>query len=354
MLYFTVGPSQLFDGVENFITDALKEEIPSLSHRGEKFKYIFSETSLNLKKLLNIPENYSIVFVSSATEAMERIIQSVVEKESFHFLSGSFSKKFIDISKDYQKQTNAVELDYEQIIDLTNYEISETAEVICLTHNETSNGCMLDVKHIEEIKKNYPEKLIAVDIVSSVPFVNLDYRYIDIAFFSVQKGFGLPAGLGVMIISPQAFERARELKEKGVCIGSFHNIYELCLNAQKLQTTETPNVLNIYLLNKILEKMLRIGIDKIRQDTDKKAELFYDFFDNSKYKPNISVRENRSKTVIVVNTDGDTKKIMAKLKNNGIIVGEGYGQNKDTQIRIANFPVHKIRDVKDLIQCFNP
>ena len=70
---------------------------------------------------------------------------------------------------------------------------------------------MIPAENIHKVAKQYPDKLIAVDAVSSAPYGDLDYRLLDIVFFSVQKLFGLPAGLGILIVSPRAIEKSEQL-----------------------------------------------------------------------------------------------------------------------------------------------
>ena len=91
-IFFTVGPSQVYPTLSKHLQTAVRENIPSLNHRGSEFKKLFTETTVNLKKLLGIPENYRIFFVSSALESMERTIESVVDRNSFHLITGSFGK----------------------------------------------------------------------------------------------------------------------------------------------------------------------------------------------------------------------------------------------------------------------
>jgi Phosphoserine aminotransferase len=74
-IFFTVGPTKLYPTVNKHILNALKENIPSISHRSEKFINIFKESVSNLKKLLNIPADYEVFFLSSATEAMEELLK---------------------------------------------------------------------------------------------------------------------------------------------------------------------------------------------------------------------------------------------------------------------------------------
>src|SRR5258706_11076525 len=95
-IYFTPGPSQLYPTVRKHIDEALAEDIGSISHRGKKFEELFSQTVTNLRMLLKVPQTRRIFFLSSGTEAMERVIENCVKKESFHFVNGSFSKRFFD------------------------------------------------------------------------------------------------------------------------------------------------------------------------------------------------------------------------------------------------------------------
>jgi phosphoserine aminotransferase len=177
----------------------------------------------------------------------------------------------------------------------------------------------------------------------------IDFTKIDFAFFSVQKGFGLPSGLGVLIINDMCMEKAVYLKSKNMT-GSYHNFISLYENAVKHQTTETPNMLGIYLLGKVCESMNRYGIDRIRKETEEKAELLYDFFDKLEIlKPFVKNKADRSKTIINIETGGKQREVKTMLSDKGIIVGSGYGKFKDSQIRIANFPMHNIADVKRII-----
>src|SRR3989338_7269601 len=205
-IYFTVGPSQVYPTLYKHLNQALKINIPSLNHRGADFKELFKQTTNNLKTLLNIPESYQIFFVSSALEAMEITIMGLTEKTSFHIITGSFGKAWANFAAELGKNVLKSDLLYSKI--------PKETELICITQNDTSTGFWIPMEDIYNLKKKYPEKLIAIDIVSSIPYVDIDYKYIDVAFFSVQKGFGLPAGLGIMIVSPKALEKTERLRKK--------------------------------------------------------------------------------------------------------------------------------------------
>ncbi|HSX08791.1 MAG TPA: aminotransferase class V-fold PLP-dependent enzyme [Candidatus Saccharimonadales bacterium] len=350
-LYFTPGPAQLYPTVIKHFQKGFDLQIPSISHRGKQFSEIFADAATGLKKLLLIPDDYHIFFVGSATEAMERTIQNCVEKYSWHFVNGSFSKRFFVTAEELGKQPLSSTVDSGLGFDFKHIAIPDKTELICFTHNETSTGVMLPTKEIEKMAKHYTDMLVAVDIVSSVPYVDLDYRLLDVVFFSVQKGFGLPAGLGVMIVSPRAIEKSEKLLEKGISVGSYRGFSSLLAFANKNQTLETPPVLEMYVLGKVIKDMQRKGIEVIRKETDEKAEMLYDFFDHSDvFSAVIRDKKFRSRTVILADIQkvkGNLEKI---LLQKGFIVGSGYGIHKNTQIRIANFPTHSISDMKRLIK----
>lgn len=348
-VYFTVGPSEIYPTVYKHLRKGVEQDILSLSHRGVGFKEIFKSASVRLKKLLNVPSNFQIFFVSSALESMERTTQNCCATYSFHIITGSFGKTWANIARDLGKNTSIHIISNNENILVSDLKIPKETEIICVTQNDTSTGFWMPPLEIVKLKKKNPEKLIAVDLVSSAPFVDLDFKYIDIAFFSVQKGFGLPAGLGVIIVNPKALEKTQKLLNQKNIIGSYHNFKCLSENAGNFQTPETPNVLNIYLLNQVLKDMLKIGIEKIRQQTKEKAKMLYETFEHLKFEPYIKHPAFRSPTTIVIDVKGQSETIRKRLAKKGFYLGAGYGDNKLNHIRIANFPAHTLKDVKSML-----
>jgi len=209
------------------------------------------------------------------------------------------------------------------------------------------------MEDIYRIKRAASKKFIAMDIVSSVPYIDVDYSLVDCSFFSVQKGFGMPAGLGVLIVNDKMVKKSFLLKDKGLNVGSYHSFPSLLSSSNNSQTPETPNALSIHILGRVCDDMLSIGLEKIRNETEEKAMLFYDFFDShNKLKPFVQKNQKndwRSKTTLVIKTPNGSKEVIDKLLENGFAVSSGYGEFKDIHIRIANFPAHKVKDVERLL-----
>jgi len=349
-IYFTPGPSDIYFTVEEHLKNALKEQIPAISHRSKRFQEIYAEAESNLRTLFGLPNDFHLTFTASATEVWERLIQNCVEKESFHFVNGSFSQRFYEIAGELGRTAKMAKADYGSYTPIGEVTIPASAELISVTQNETSTGVAFPQNEIEQLRAAYPNALIAVDFVSSAPVSNIDFSKIDTAYLSVQKCFGLPAGLGVWFYNDRCLERAKALQAKGQVIGSYHSLLKLHEGGLKKQTPETPNVLFIYLLGKVAGDMLTKGLDRIRIEAEYKATVLYTYFENHPlFAPFVKNADARSKTVIVAETGQHTAALIDFLKTKGMVVGSGYGPFKDSHIRVANFPTHSKESIELLV-----
>lgn len=351
--YFTPGPAELFPTIERHYQDAFEQQLGSISHRSQKFRDIYKHTVEQLRTLMNIPETYGIFFTGSATEIWERLIQNTVEHESFHLVNGSFSKKFYDFSVELNKHAHLLEKPFGEGFDNSEIIVPKYAELICTTANETSSGVQMRPAEIHKLKRANKDKFVCVDMVSSAPYPELDFNTVDSALFSVQKSFGMPAGLGCWIVNPSMLEKAERMKTHENQIGTYHSLPSLFKNFSKYETPETPNVMAIYVLGKVAEDMNNIGIDTIRKQTEKKAKMLYEFADKSNFlEVFVKNPEHRSQTVVVVNVkEKSATDIIKQVQNDvNMVVGAGYGDFKDTQLRIANFPAVSLGQVETLIE----
>ncbi len=180
------------------------------------------------------------------------------------------------------------------------------------------------------------------------PTLTLTTALLDSVFFSVQKGFGLPAGLGVWMVNDRCLAKADQLLAKGISIGSYHNLPSLHTHALKDQTPETPNVLGIYLLGKVVGDMLRRGVQAIRKETEYKAAILYQTLEQHPLLNTFVIdRAIQSKTVIVADCGTHTEAVVKHLQPRGLFPGDGYGPFKKQHLRFANFPAHS----KEQFEC---
>lgn len=350
LMYFTAGPAELYPRFEEYLQEFVDEQLGSVSHRSGQFKKIYQHTDEQLRALLNIPEENAIMFTGSASEIWEKSIQSLVEFESFHLVNGSFSEKYYQYSQALGRQADALNKPMGEGFSYGEITVPEYAELICVTQNETSTGVQTREADIHKLKRSHRNKLMAVDMVSSAPIPELDFSLIDSAFFSVQKSFGLPAGLGVWIANEKCLKKAKQLKSKGNSLGAHHDLPTLWKNAKNYQNPATPNVMGIFLLGKVAEDMNKTGLEAIRKQTDEKAKMIYKFFEKKDgYEVFVKNPDHRSKTVAVINTERPSSEIINHLKTKNMIVGAGYGPGKDSQIRVSNFIANTPEQIEALL-----
>jgi len=345
MISFYPGPSRVYDDIPKYVKDAHRLGILSMNHRSDEFMSLCKETVSLLKEKLNIPKNYIVLFNSSATECWEVIAQSVIQKESIHIYNGAFGEKWFDYTKRLIPKSKSVKFDLQEELNAKQL-VYQTGEVICITQNETSNGTQVTNEIIAVVKKQNPKHLIVVDATSSMAGISLDFKSADIWFASVQKCFGLPAGLAIMVFSPKAMDRIKAIGEKK----HYNSLLFMNEMMDKWQTSYTPNVLGIYLLMRTLKKVKSINV--INNQIITRFYIWEDFFKRST-KLNLLIENGFVRSYTVLTVTGDPvllKKVKANAPKEGLLVGEGYGAQKNETFRIANFPAIQEKEIIKLMK----
>ncbi|MEJ0056258.1 MAG: aminotransferase class V-fold PLP-dependent enzyme [Bacteroidota bacterium] len=181
MISFYPGPSRVHDELSEWTKSAHKKGILSMNHRSPEFIALSEKTIMLLRKKLSVPEKYTVLFASSATECWEIIAQSLIKKKSIHVHNGAFGEKWFDYTSKLKPGAQSVSFNIEKELRPKEL-IFGDGEIICLTQNETSNGTQVSNKIIAAIKKNNPGHLIAVDATSSMAGIVLDFASADLWF----------------------------------------------------------------------------------------------------------------------------------------------------------------------------
>ena len=335
MISFYPGPSKVWDQLPQYMQAAWQEGVLSINHRSPEFVTISRETIRLLHDHLQIPEEYTIFFTSSATECWEIIAQSVIGKaKSLHLYNGAFGEKWQEYTHKLSGNAQAQPFSPEELPVANKLQLEGNPLLLALTHNETSNGTALPQAFIREVRKRYPDLLIAIDATSSMAGVELDYKLADVWYASVQKCFGLPAGLALMICSPGALARVKVLNEQ-LHYNSLLFMQEKIADAQ---TTYTPNVLGIYLLMRSLQD--RPTITQTASLLQERFQQWIKFFsDYPLFQLLIRNAAVRSQTVLTLQGNAEeVAQLKKKAQSAGLYVGNGYGRWKESSFRIANFP----------------
>ena len=352
---FNPGPSQISEATKVDIQTAVDQRWLEISHRSPQFSDISRHCITELRQLLGIPDDYRIFYLDSASQAWHSILCNVVAKNSFHFVNGAFSEKCYKAAQAVNKVplTDVVEWGQQNNFSLS--VVPDEAELITVCANETSTGVFLDAATLQKISNHNPDKLLAVDITSCAGAVKLPISQADLWYFSVQKCFGLPAGLGILMVSPRAYQRSLELAGQGQNLAGIWQWEKLAkpMEAKDHQTPQTPNVLNIYLLGQQAARWNKAGgLKALAQQTEEKMHFLsqwvsdrpdLDFF--------VTNPVHRSPTVLTVRAQPEVIQNMhQKAQIAGFKLGSGYGKTKTEVFRVANFPAIGMNDLQSLTQ----
>ena len=346
---FNPGPAAVYPAVRQYLTDAFDEGWLSAPHRSERVTALVRQVVADLKTKLNIPQEYTVLFTGSATEGWEILTQSLTPRRSLHFYNGAFGEKWLKYAQAQRPASTGHRFGLEEVPDLSLLPADMAGvDLVCLTQNETSTATQLREGVILNFFNRVGSALLAVDATSSMAGVNLKFVKADAWLASVQKCFGLPAGLGLLVLSPRAVAQAKEVGDK-----TYYNSLVPTL-AQMLnhQTNYTPNVLGIYLLSRVLAD--REPIKTVSQHLTDRAHKLYEFFEQATpLTPLVTNPETRSTTVIgLQGPPALIEEIKRRALEAGLFIGGGYGDLKATTLRIANFPAVSDAAMAALVQFF--
>ncbi len=332
-LSFFPGPSPVYPEVRELMVQAFDQGILQINHRSDRFMSMYQSIKKTLRDKWELPEGYEIVFTSSATECWEIINQSLLSGDVQFIYNGAFGKKWFKYAVHAPSHRYTLRgsrfLENESAEEV---ELSQTPHWLCFVQNETSNGTVIPMETMQQWRKQRPDTLIAADATSSLGGTWLEWPLADVWFGSVQKCLGLPAGMAVMIISPKAQQEASRLGE----LQHYNSLVTILENAKKNQTHTTPNVLNIFLLGQLWERLP--SLREVSAQIEARSKRLDHFFEEKGVHliHNALVRSSTVKALTGNSSQLDVWKSAAK--SSGITLGGGYGEWKDRTIRIANFP----------------
>lgn len=345
MINFYPGPSKIHPHYGQIMAELCSSGLITFNHRSPEFGAAYAHTQGVLKDKLKIPKSYELVFFSSATECWQVVCQTFKEKKGVFLSAGAFADKWHEQGKAYLKEAQRIELKSsltlaEQLVHLPK---TDEPHLICYVQNETSTGAYVHAGHQKKIRKNFPKSIIAVDATSSLGGVDFDFSHTDIVFASVQKCLGLPPGLALMILSPDAI-RAIQASPKS---SRYNDLNHVLQNHAKAQTTHTPNTSGIVALGRVYEALPEIA--DVQKSTTLKAKLLNDFIESKQELSHLIPHpEDRSENVFCLQSHR-VSQIIQQAHQQNMILGKGYGSLKESTFRIANFPSHQTEDIKKLI-----
>ncbi len=276
---FSAGPAVLPEEVLKTAAAELFEykdsgmSVMEMSHRSKDFENILNEAQSDLRKLMNIPENYKILFLQGGgcTQFAMIPMNLMRNKIADYIITGAWSKKAAAEAKIYgqvNEVASSADKNFSYIPDLSDLNISEQADYVYICQNETIHGTT--------IRKlpNTKGKVLVADVSSMFLSEPLDVEKYGIIWGGVQKNIG-PAGVTIVII--------REDLIRDDVLPFTPTMLKYKTHSDNNSLYNTPPCYNIYVCGLVFKWLLQLGgVSEMRKINEAKANLLYDYLDASK------------------------------------------------------------------------
>ena len=288
---FSAGPAVLPESVLQEVADEMLDyngtgmSVMEMSHRSKAYDEIIKTAEADLRELMNIPDNYKVLFLQGgASQQFAMIPMNLMKnKVADYIVTGQWAKKAYEEAQKYGKANKIATSEdktFSYIPDCSDLPISEDADYVYICENNTIYGTKF--KELPNTKG----KLLVSDVSSCFLSEPVDVSKYGIIYGGVQKNIG-PAGVVIVIIR-------EDLITEDVIPGTPTMLkYKIHADAESLYNT--PPAYGIYVCGKVF-KWLKAqgGLEAIKEYNEKKAKILYDFLDESKLFKGTVEKEDRS------------------------------------------------------------
>ena len=307
---FSAGPSQLpLSVLEKAQADLVSYQdcgssVMEMSHRSAYFEPIIQDAEATLRRIMNIPDNYAVLFLQGGASLQFSMIPMNLAKQGdtmAYIVTGQFAKKAFQEGK---RWGNAVcvasgeDTNFQTIPEVTPDMIPADAKFVHFTGNNTIFGTTFNTL------PDVGDKTMVCDLSSVILGKEFDVSKFGLIYAGAQKNIG-PSGLCVLIVRKDLLGKAMDICPK---------LLNWQIQVEKASMYNTPNTWGIYLAGLTFEWLKDIGGVKAVEAVNKeKAAMLYDFLDNSKLFKATAQPKYRSRMNVTFVT-GDADKDAAFVK----------------------------------------
>ena len=312
---FSAGPAVLPVEVLQEAADEMLDykgtgmSVMEMSHRSKAFETIINEAEADLRTLMNIPDDYEVLFLQGGANTQFAMIPMnfMKNRKAGYVITGQWATK---AWKEAAIFGEAVELasskdkTFSYIPDCSDLPITDDMDYVYICENNTIYGT--EWKYIPETN-GVP---VIADMSSNILSKPVDVSKFGMIYAGAQKNMGI-AGLGVAIIK-------EDLLQKVAATTPVLLDYKLMIENDSMYNT--PPAYAIYVLGLVLEWIDSMGGLEVMQERNiKKANLLYDYLDSSDFYIAHSDKDNRSLMNVTFTTPN--KDLDAKFVKESIAAG---------------------------------
>ena len=288
---FSAGPAVLPEEVLQEAADEMLDyrgtgmSVMEMSHRSKAYDTIIKEAEADLRELMNIPDNYKVLFLQGGASQQFAMIPMNLMKNRVadYIVTGQWAKKAYQEASLYGKANKIASSEdktFSYIPDCSDLPISEDADYVYICENNTIYGTKF------KTLPNTKGKPLVADVSSCFLSEPVDVTKYGVIYGGVQKNIG-PAGVVIVIIR-------EDLITEDVLPGTPTMLrYKTHADADSLYNT--PPAYGIYICGKVFKWLKKMGgLEAMKERNEKKAKILYDYLDESKLFKGTVRKEDRS------------------------------------------------------------
>ena len=320
--------------------------VMEVSHRGKYFIELAEQSVKDFRQLFNIPSNYKILFLQGGARGQFAAIPMnlIGEKgKALYLNSGHWSATAAKEARNFAEIDEINILDQNGELKINRLDFSDIAEQYDYVHycpNETISG----VEIFEEPKVG--NAVLVADMSSNILSRKIDVNKFGLIYAGAQKNLG-PAGITIVIVREDLIGNARKATP---------SIWDYAVQAKADSMINTPPTFAWYLCALVFKHLLtQGGLDAMEQRNRAKAELLYQYLDNSRLFRNTVAKQNRSIMNVTFTTGNDelNAKFVAEATAAGLQALKGHKVLGGMRASIYNaMPIEGVRALVAFMQKF--
>ena len=347
---FAAGPSTLPVSV---LEEAQKElldyqgtgmSIVEMSHRGKPFMAVNAEANALLRELMNIPDDYSVLFVQGgASQQFAAVPLNLLKNgKADYILTGNFAQKAYEEGVKYGDMAVAAsskEDKYTYIPDMKSVKFRDGIDYVHTTYNNTIFG----TRYTE-----LPETTatLVTDMSSCILSEEVDVKKFGLIYAGAQKNIA-PAGLTIVIVRKDLLSNASP-----IC----PTMLNYAIQDKNDSLYNTPPCFPIYMSMLVFRWLKKMGgVKVIQKINEEKAAMLYDFIDNSSFYTNKVNKKDRSimNVPFVSPSEELDAKFVAEATKAGLVSLKGHRVTGGMRASIYNaMPVDGVKALIDFMKKF--
>lgn len=347
--FFLPGPTE----VRPEILEALSR--PMIGHRGPEMEALLAGIAPGLQHVFRTARPV-YVSTSSATGLMEGAVRNGARRSVLSLVNGAFSDRFYRIARACGLEVDAISVPLGEVHTpqmLADALRGKRYDAVTVVHSETSTGALNPIEELARVTHEAEDVVLLVDSVSGIAGARLetDGWELDVVLTGSQKALALPPGLAFAVAQEHVLRRAKERPDRGI----YFDFLEFETGARKHQTPNTPAVSLFYALAAQLEHIRAETIEGRWARHAAMARRTWKWVDEMRGRgvelEVLSPEGFRSPTVTCIKLPERRSgpEITATLAARGYTIATGYGELKDTSIRIGHMGDHTVDELDVLL-----